>query len=349
MTVEELVAAMQAIIDEATASEASGGPGLTDPQAARYEELEGQLARARKTEEIQRRHAALKAPAPGQPIHTAAAPKVDTLERAWMHYMRTGQENSDIQELRAQSEMVGSEGGYLVPETFRQKIVEKMVAFGGLSNVVENYSTGDGSPVRWATLDDTANSGEIVAENAAPVGGADLVFGEANLGAYKYVAVGAGGLPLRLSVELVQDSAFDITGKLTTWLGRRMERKLAVDLVRGSGVSEPQGITTGRTGIQTASNAALTYADLLKYIHSVDPAYRDGARWAMNDASLAVIQGLVDTTGRPLLTNALAGVEDSPGGARLLGYPVVIDQAFPTSRPTPPPTGVSSAGSPRAT
>lgn len=324
MTTEEMLAEQDAIIT------AAGDGDLGEAEQARYNELDGLVIQRRRTEEIQTRHTAARA-AVTPPIRTGARPSDDDqLTRAWMHYMRSGKENADIQELRAQSEMVGSEGGYLVPEVFRNKIVERMKAFGGLANVVEDFTTGDGAPVRWATIDDTANSGELVAENAAPVSGADLVFGEANLGAYKYMAVGTGGLPLRLSVELVQDSAFDIEGKVATWLGRRMQRTLAVDIVSGSGAGEPLGIVTGKVGIQTAANSALTYADLLHYVHSIDPDYRatGNCRWAFNDAALETIQGLKDTNGRPLLVDSQAGIENAPGGLRLLGYPVTIDQAF---------------------
>jgi HK97 family phage major capsid protein len=308
---------------------AAGDGELSEDQVSRYEELETQLAGSRKREELVKRHAATRAAA--TPIITSGAQHEDDEESrsAWDSYMRTGhaQPLQDLQK-RAQSEMVGSEGGFTVPTTFRNKIVERLKAYGGLANVVENYTTGDGSPVRWVTIDDTSNVGEIVAENQAPVSGADLVFGEATLGAYKYMSVGAGGLPLRLSVELVQDSAFDIEGKVSTWLGRRMMRQLAVDIVSGSGAGEPLGIITGKVGIPSTAGT-IVYKDLVHYIHSIDPDYRDGARWAFNDASLEMLRGIVDANGRPILTDANAGIEGSPGGMRLLGYPVTIDQAFP--------------------
>lgn len=327
MTVDEMLAEQDAIM----AAPAEDGD-LSDEQVTRYEELDGLIQRGRRVDEVQRRHTAARA-AVTPPVRTATPPAADDeMTRAWDRYMRTGvrAEVEGIPEFRAQSETIGSEGGFTVPERFRNKIVERMKAFGGLAGVVENFTTGDGSPVRWATIDDTANVGEIVAENAAPVSGADLVFGEANLGAFKYMAVGTGGLPLRLSVELVQDASFDVEAKVAAWLGRRMARQLAVDIVSGSGAGEPLGIVTGKVGIQTAANSALTYADLLHYVHSIDPDYRasGSCRWAFNDAALETIQGLKDTNGRPILVDANQGIENSPGGLRLLGFPVTIDQAF---------------------
>lgn len=329
MTIEELIAAMQAIIDEATASEESGGPGLTDEQAQRYEELEGKLARAQKAEEIQKRHAALKAPAPGQLITGAKAKADDTLERAFAHYLRTGQDNADIVELRAQSKGTDTAGGYTVPEGFRQKLVDRMKAFGGLASAVEEISTETGQNLEWPTLDDTANTGAIVAEGAVFTTGADLVFGTATLGAYKYATTGAdASAGLRVSVELLQDAAFDVEGLISRKFGERLARIQAQHWVSGTGSGQPKGIVTGKTGVQTAANTGPTYKDLLTYIHSVDPEYRTGAKWAFNDQTLAYFRGLLDGNGRPILKPSTDGVEGAPGGETLLGYPVVVDQGF---------------------
>lgn len=331
MTVEEIIAAMQAIIDEATASEAAGGPGLTDENAERYEELEGKLARARKAEEIQKRHAALTSPAPGSAVRTARKSE-DTLERAFAHYLRTGQENADIQELRAQSIGTDSAGGYTVPQGFRDKLTERMKAFGGIANVAETISTSDGRPLEWPTLDDTGNTAQIVAENTAPsANGADMVFGTRTLGAFKFVATGASNVPLKVSVELLQDSAFDVEALVARKLGERIARAEAPYLVSGTGTGQPKGIAHGLTPIELGT--ALSYANLLSVVHAVDPAYRENARWAFNDATLALIRGIVDDNGRPLLVDALNGIENSPGGTTLLGYPVTVDQAFPTYDP----------------
>lgn len=306
--------------------------GLTDEQCTRYEALETELSGSRKVEEVQRRHAALKAPAPGQ-LMTGAKPKEDdTLERAFVHYLRTGQENQDIAELRAQSKGTDTAGGYTVPDGFRNKLTERRKAFGGLANIVESITTATGQSLEWPTMDDTANSAAIVAENAAPAaGGADLVFGSKTLGAYKYVATGAGNVPLKVSRELLQDSAIDIEALVARKLGERIARKQAPDLVNGTGSGQPLGIVTGLTPIELGTS--LSYANLLSVVHSVDPAYRQNASWAFNDATLAKVRAVVDGNGRPLLVDASRGIEGGPGGTTLLGYPVTVDQAFATYDP----------------
>jgi len=324
MTIEELLAALKAIIDEAE------GRSLTDEEVERYEKLEVELAAKQKDVQVRSRQAAYETVTTAPMVVTGTQKTDDTLERAFEHYMRTGQQNQDIVELRAQSVGTDTAGGFLVPDVMRDKLQERLKAFGGLATAVEEITTSGGETLRWPTLDDTANSGVIAAEGTAPAsGGADLVFGEKTLGAFKYVAPGASQLPLRVSVELLQDSAFDIQGLVTRKLGERIARKQAVDWVSGAGTTLPFGITTGTSGTAFTS-AGITYAELVAAVHEVDPAYRMNAKWAFNDATLAKIESIVDTTGRPILNDANDGIATGPNNKTLLGYPVIVDQAFST-------------------
>lgn len=325
MTVEDILAALQAILDEA------GSEPLTDEQVERYEELEGKLERTRKSEEIQKRNAAYHAVNPVG-VHVGTAKKDDTLERAFDAYMRTGQANQDIVELRAQSVGTASAGGYTVPEVFRQKLVERVKAFGGVASNAEEITTASGGDMPFPTLDDTGNSGVIASEGTAPgSGGADLVFAEKTLKAFKYVAPGASQLPLRVSVELLQDSAFDIEGLVRRKLGERIGRKQAADWVNGAGTTLPFGVTTSGGPSKTFAED-VTYAELVDAKHAVDPDYREGGscKWYFNDTTLATIEKLVDSNGRPLLSQSTDGISGAPA-LMLLGHPVVVDQAFATS------------------
>jgi HK97 family phage major capsid protein len=332
MTIEEILDRLDAIM--ATAD--TEGRDMTDAEVAEYEALEQDLtaaqARRTRTEELRARNQAYRAPATA-PLHTGPI-KVDDAElmAAFTAYLRTGKENADIQQLRAaQSEGTPSEGGFLVPDGFLQKIVARTKAFGGLDAVVDNITTDTGNFLPWLTEgDDTGNLAEQVDENGTMAGGADLSYGKKGLNAYSYMAGGTGGNPFRLPRELVQDSAFDIAGRVSNKLGMRIARKKAALLVSGTGVNQPQGIVTNVTGTQTAANNALTYADFLTWIHAVDPSYRDSGncRWAFNDNFLKTVRGKLDTNGRPLLVDANAGIGSAPGGLSLLGYPVTIDQGF---------------------
>lgn len=328
MTVEEILEALRAIVDGAE------GRDLTDEEAERYEQLEVQLATARRTQQIRQRQQAYNTPVPMNAPTIPGPEPTDqrTAEHraAFDRYIRTGDKGL-LAEFRAQSVGTDSEGGFTAPEEFRQKLVERMVAFGGLANEVETITTSTGNRLPWPTLDDTANEGEIAAEGAAGAAGADLVFGEIELGAFKYVAPGAdntGSDPLRVSVELLQDSAFDIQGLVVRKLGERIARKQADDWVNGVGTTEPFGITTSSGASSTFAGVTPTKDELIDALHSVDPAYRMNAIWVFNDTQLANIRKLDDGNGRPLwLPLESSGLVTTPGGT-LLGHRVVIDQAF---------------------
>lgn len=201
----DIVSKMTALVDTADAENRS----MTEAELGEYETLETSLTAAHKTAELRSRTQAYARPTN---LNTATAPAAKDGEmnaelRAFDSYLRT----ADAAEYRAQSEGVPSEGGYLVPTLMAAKLTERMKAFGGLAAVVQNLSTATGATIEWPTIDDTANSGVISAEGAAAgSGGADLVFGTVNLGAYKYNSTGGSNLPLRVSAELLTDAVFDV-------------------------------------------------------------------------------------------------------------------------------------------
>lgn len=322
MTVEELLEAMRALI------EAAGDEPLAEEDMERYEEMEKQVATLQRSEEIQKRQKAYDTPQFLKKVNTSI--EDDSIDRAFEHYMRTGQVNQDLTELRAQSKGVDAAGGFLVPDLWRQKLIERLKAFGGVANAVETITTSGGEKLFWPAIDDTANSGVIAAEGTAPAGGADMVFTEVTLGAFRYTAPGTGSLPLRVSVELLQDSMFDIESLVQRKLGERIGRAQATHWVTGNGTTEPFGLDTNTTVTTTFTSAGITYAELVTAVHDVDPDYRMGAVWTFSDGTLELIRKLVDTAGRPLLNDADFGINAPPGGATLLGFPVVIDQAWPT-------------------
>ncbi len=324
MTLEELLEAMRALID------AAGEEPMSEEDQARYEELEGKVEAIRKTAEIRSRQRAYEMPQVMRKVATTE--KGDTLERAFEAYLRTGQANQDLVELRDQNVGTPGDGGYTVPDGFRQKLVEVRKAFGGLAEHVDSFTTSTGQPLEYPTLDDTANLGGITPEATAFVDGADLVFGTVALGAYKYTSTGAGTTtPLRVSVELLQDSAFDIQALVSRALGTRIARKQARDWVIGSGSGEPQGVAGSSIteNFDTDVHDVVDYDDLLSMDAALDPEYEANAKWLMSKATWTVIRAIEDGDNRPLIqANAQAGIG---GGVEkmLLGFPVIIDQDMP--------------------
>lgn len=327
MNLEELIQALRELLASAEAESRD----LTEEEAARAEDLTGQIQAAQYRSEVHASAAALLVP--GRPALPGAPADVnpDDIERRFDVFLRSGGLDGAA-EFRAQSEGTGSAGGYLVPSGFRDQIVERREAFGGFASAAETINTTTGEPLEWATLDDTANTGVIVPEGTAlPSGGADLVFGTKVLGAYKYGTGGASNDPLKVSLELLQDNAFDLRGRIAGWMATRIGRAQAPHWLTGTGVGQPEGLLTNKAAYDeiTSNVNGPDYGELVSTVHTVDPDYRDGATWVMHDTTLATIRKLVDGNGRPLISEANASVGNAMGGTTLLGYRVIVDNAMP--------------------
>lgn len=329
-TIEEITAAMTAISD-------LSDDDLTEEKIGEFDALENELKQAQKVAGLRARNAAYNTvvtPA-GVPSRRPATDDGRTdLDRAFTAYLRTGVPNQDIAGLyvtNAQGEGSSAAGGYLVPSLFQQKLVEVRKAFGGFISEADSINTGNGAPLEYPTNDDTANQGDIVAESAAPSTGADLVFGTVSLGAYKYDSAGTGGNPLRVPVELVQDSAFDIEALVSRKLGMRIARKQAVHCVTGTGVGQPLGILASSLTQDLDMNTADTikYVDLVGLQDALDEEYDPNAKWLMKKNTWSQIRQILDTAGRPLVQSSTEGIQGRPT-RRLLDRDVVIDEASPT-------------------
>jgi HK97 family phage major capsid protein len=328
-TIEDILAALQGIVD------AADGRSFTDAEVEQYENLEKELDIVRKSNELRARNTAYNTPVNGGTPAFIPNRKPETLDTAFENYLRTGVPNADISGLRVtneQGEGTSAAGGYTVPAGFRQKLVEVRKAFGGFSAEVDSFTTTTGQPLEYPSLDDTANEGDITAENAAVADGDDLVFGTVNLGAYKYTSAGAGtNLPLRVPVELLQDSAFDIAGLVSRALGTRIARKQAAHWVTGTGVGQPKGIVASSLTADRDLDTADTpdYEDLVEFQDLLDEAYDANAKWLMKRNTWSQLRLIVDLNGRPLIQSSTEGIAGRPA-RMLLDRPVIIDEAMPT-------------------
>ncbi|MDX3343704.1 phage major capsid protein [Streptomyces sp. ME02-6979.5a] len=229
---------------------------------------------------------------------------------------------SNQTEIRAGATSPGSAGGYFIPTDTLAKITETMKAYGGLLGAANVITTASGNPLNWPTNDDTSNVGAILAENAQ-ITEQDVTLGQKTLGAYMYTSK-----LVRLSLQLIQDDAFGVESWLARKLGERIGRAVAAHLATGTGSSQPEGLFTNATAGKTGASGQVTsvlYDDLIDLQHSIDPAYRTSAQWAMSDSALKVVRKLKDGDGRPLWEpSTQVGVPSS-----LLGAPVLIDNGIP--------------------
>ncbi|MEU0359922.1 phage major capsid protein [Streptomyces cyaneofuscatus] len=256
---------------------------------------------------------------------------------AWRSWVRegssdlTGEERAtlrtgwvDGKELRAQGVATGAAGGYTVPAPFRAKLIEAQKFYSSMRDVAEVITTETGATLPWPTNDDTANVGAILSENTQ-VTEQDVTLGTNDVGAYMYTSK-----LVRVSLQLLNDSAFDLESWLAGVLGRRIGRAQNAHFTTGTGTAQPEGVQTnaviGKTG-GTGQTTSVTYDDFIDLIHSVDPAYRNSGRvgWMFNDATLGTARKLKDSQQRPLWEPSVqVGVPDG-----LLGYKYTINQDMP--------------------
>lgn len=243
-------------------------------------------------------------------------------------WMRNGaselspEERKVLREFRAQGVAPDEKGGFTVPETFLNRVVEQMKAYGGIAGVSQIMDTSDGTTINWPTADGTNEVGELLGENTE-TSEEDTEFGSADLGAKKL-----SSKIIRVSNELLQDSGIDMEAYLSRRIAERIGRGEARYLINGSGTGsplQPKGLAASVTGtIATKSASAITWKEILALKHSIDPAYRRGSnfRLAFNDDTLKLISEMEDGQGRPLWLPDIVGVAP----ASVLNVPYVIDQ-----------------------
>lgn len=324
-------------MQEITARAESEGRDLTAEERQNWDAAEADLQEASKDVERFANFAAFDK-VDRSPLVTATgepeARTVDTAEQygdAFGTFLRSGMENltgeqrSLLLENRAQATTPGADGGYLVPEGFRNVLIETMKEYGGLLNIANVISTSTGNNLPWPTSDETASVGSLLAENTQ-MSEQDVSFGQKSLGAYTY-----SSNMTKVSLQLLQDSAFSLDSWLPRKLGERIGRAVAAHLTTGTGSAQPQGVTAaaaGTTGAVSAT-AVFTYDNLVDLEHSIDPAYRSGARFLFHDQTLAALRKLKDADGRPLWTP----VPTVGASASINGRPYTIDNTMPVPAP----------------
>jgi hypothetical protein len=95
--------------------------------------------------------------------------------------------------------------------------------------------------IPWPTVDDTANKGELLAENTE-AGSQDVTFGQVTLKAFKF-----SSKLVKVSRELLQDSYFPVGAILRDLFVDRIGRITNDYFTTGTGTGQPQGVVTAAT------------------------------------------------------------------------------------------------------
>lgn len=224
-------------------------------------------------------------------------------------------------ELRAQGVGTGSAGGFTVAQSFSNELDVAIKDYSGVMQAARIFDTTTGAAMPWPTANDTGQTGEQLGENTAAAA-QDVTFGSVTFNAYKY-----SSKVVLVSIELMQDSAFNVDSELAPLLGIRIGRILNQRFTTGTGSSQPNGIVTAATlgvTLPTGNTTSITYDGIIDLEHSVDPAYRKqgGCGYMLHDTTLKAVKKIKDSQNRPLWQSGLKeGQQDT-----FNGYPYWINQ-----------------------
>ncbi len=228
------------------------------------------------------------------------------------------------EEFRTQVTTSGGPGGYTVPVELADQIIKTMKDWGPMydEDICTVLNTASGNQINLPTVDDTAVTAEKHTEGTALTddGGKDATFAQKRLDAYVYDTEF-----VKFSMELAQDSVFNMESLLGTLLGERLARIANKELTVGDGTGDPNGVATASSlGKTAAATAAITADEIIDLLHSVNSAYRRSpkARFMFADTTLAAIRKLKDGQGNYLWQ--MGDVKTSQPGT-LLGYAYSIN------------------------
>lgn len=216
------------------------------------------------------------------------------------------------------SEGVDADGGYLVPEEFERDIVTALTEENVIRSLAKVITTQHERKIPVATGHSVA---QWTAENAAYTE-SNPTFGQKQIDAFKLTDL------CRVSVELLQDAAFDIEDYLMKEFARAFGIAEEQAFCVGTGSNQPTGIFTangGTVGVTAAATGAVTADELISLVYALKSPYRRNAKFLLNDATISSIRKLKDNNGAYLWQPSVqAGQPD-----RLLGYEIYTSPYAP--------------------
>lgn len=210
-----------------------------------------------------------------------------------------------------------SEGGYLVPDTFEKKLITSLEEENVIRRHAHVFATSSGSH-KIPIVSTRGTAAWVDEEGQIPE--SDDAFGQQLIGAHKIATL------IKVSEELLNDSAFDLEGYFATEFARRIGNLEEAAFLTGNGTAKPTGILAdvggAEIGVTAASETAITADELIDLFYSLKSPYRKKAIWVLNDSTVRAIRKLKDSNGQYLWHPALNdGEYDTILGKRIFTTP----------------------------
>ncbi len=212
------------------------------------------------------------------------------------------------------------DGGYLVPDEFEQRIVDKLSEENIMRRIATVIQTSSGE--RKIPIVSMHGEAKWIDEESQITDGGDT-FGQVTLGAHKLATT------IKISEELLNDSVFDMETYIANEFARRIGEKEEIAFLVGDGSNRPLGIFHenggAEIGITAQSTTAITFDEIYDLFYSLKSGYRNKGTWVMNDSTVKAIRKLKDSSGQYLWQpSAGAGTPDT-----LLNRPIMTSSFVP--------------------
>ena len=213
-----------------------------------------------------------------------------------------------------------TEGGFTVPSEFERRLVQSLEEnniFRQMATVIKTNSGTRKIPIATDTMEaQWIDEGEEIPET-------DTRFGQTTLSAYKL------GTMIKISNELLHDSAFDLASYIATRFGVAMGNAEERAFFTGDGDKKPLGILadTGgaEIGVTSASQTAITFDEIFDLYYSLKSPYRRNAQFVCNETILLQLMKLKDKNEQYLWKPSL----DIAKPDTLLGRPIRTSSFMP--------------------
>jgi HK97 family phage major capsid protein len=242
---------------------------------------------------------------------------------------------------------VGSspDGGYFVPAETSSAIATRMFETSPMRQLATVITIGTD---RWSQPKDVndATSGGWVGEQQTRSATATPEIGEQEILTHEQYAYP------EITQKMLEDSVIDIRAWLENKTADKLVRTENAAFVTGNGVMKPKGflgygLTSVTTADATRAWGLLQYvpmgasgafptvsgstsddaSKLIDLMAALNPAYRQGANWAMARSTEATVRKLRDADGRYLV--GFGSLSDGAFGFSLHGYPIVNLEDMP--------------------
>ena len=194
----------------------------------------------------------------------------------------------ELKAAKALQEGSDTEGGYLVPDDFRGRIVALREQFAWTRNVGIDIMQTSLLHVKVPKEATAIGKLDVTAEEGT-YADSDPIFGEVDIQVYKFTKTN------KVSDELLADEKADFMGWYATRIAEIAASTESYYVAVGTGSSQPQGVFVGGTaGLTFDSADNITADEIPELYYKLPNQYRSDAAWLMNNDTEGYLRKIRD-------------------------------------------------------